>query len=95
MVSDGFQNIWGHTVFNFIVTFCNRGGLSTEVGSRAHRLHLLGVFQTLFPTTPNACKVLTVFVMSVIVDNGKGYRVVCKPLARGQSFIYNHVWLYI
>ena len=26
-------------VFNFIVAFCNRGGLSTEVGSRAHRLH--------------------------------------------------------
>ena len=36
------------TVFNFIVTFCNRGGLSTEVGSRAHRLHLQGVFQTFF-----------------------------------------------
>ena len=29
---------------------------------------------------------LTVFVKSFIVDNGKGYRVVCKPLARGQSF---------
>ena len=29
------------TVFNFIVTFCNRGGLSTEVGSRAHRLYLV------------------------------------------------------
>ena len=74
------------TVFNFIVTFCNRGGLSTEVGSRAHRLHLQGEFQTLFPTTPDACKVLTVFVKSFIVDNGKGYRVVCKPLALGQSF---------
>ena len=24
-------------VFNFIIAFCNRGGLSTEVDSRAHR----------------------------------------------------------
>ena len=40
-------------VFNFIVTFCHRGGISTEVGSRAHRLHLQGVFQTLFPTSPD------------------------------------------
>ena len=36
------------TVLNFIVTSSNRGGLSTEVGSRAHQLHLQGVFQTLF-----------------------------------------------
>ena len=48
------------TVLNFIFTFCNRGGLSTEVGSRAHWLHLQGVLHTLFPTTPDACKVLTV-----------------------------------
>ena len=41
-------------VFNFIVSFCNRGGISTEVGKRAHRLHLQGVFQTLFPTSPDA-----------------------------------------
>ena len=56
------------------------------MGSRSHRLHLQGVFQTLFPTSPDACKVLTLFVKSFIVD-GKGYRVVCKPLARGQSFM--------
>ena len=68
-------------VFNFIVTFCIRGGISTEVGSRAHRLHLQGVLQTLFPTLPDACKVFTLFVKSFNVDNGKGYRVVCKPLA--------------
>ena len=35
-------------VFNFIVSFCRRGGISTEVESRAHRLHMQGVFQTLF-----------------------------------------------
>ena len=34
----------------------------------------------------DACHVLTLFAKSFIVDNGKGYRVVCKPLARGQSF---------
>ena len=73
-------------VFNFIMSFCNRGGISTEVGKRAHRLHLQGVFQTLFPTSPDACKVLTLFIKSFLIDNGKGYRVVCKPLARGQSF---------
>ena len=73
-------------VFNFIVAFCNRGGLSTEVGSRAHRLHLQGVFQTLFPTAPDACKVLTLFVKSFIAENGKGYRVLRKPLTRGQTF---------
>ena len=73
-------------VFDFIFTFCNKGGLSTEVGSRAHRLHLQGVFQTLFPTAPDAAKVLTLFVKSFLADNGKGYRIVCKPLARGQNF---------
>jgi hypothetical protein len=73
-------------VFDFIFNFCNKGGLSTEVGSRAHRLHLQGVFQTLFPTAPDAAKVLTLFIKSFLVDNGKGYRIVCKPLARGQNF---------
>ena len=58
--------------FNLIVTFCNRGGLSTKVGSRAHRLHLQGVFQTLFPTAPDACKVLTLFVKSFIADLQQG-----------------------
>ena len=73
-------------VFNFIVAFCNRGGLSTEVGSRAHRLHLQGVFQTPFSTAPDACKLLTLFVKSLIAENGKGYRVMCKPRTRGQTF---------
>ena len=49
-------------VFIFIVAFYNRGGFSTEVVSRAHRLHLQGAFQTLFPTAPDACKVLILFL---------------------------------
>ena len=74
-------------VFNFIVSFCNRGGMSTEVGKRAHRLQMQGVFQTLLPTSPDACKVLTLSIKSFLIDNGKGYRVVRKPLmARDQSF---------
>ena len=44
------------------------------------------VFQTIFPTSPDTVKVLTLFIKSFIVDNGKGYRIVSKPLARGQSF---------
>ena len=31
-------------------------------------------------------KVLTLFVKSFIAENGKGYRVLCKPLTRGQTF---------
>ncbi len=73
-------------VFNFIVYFCRNGGLSTEVGSRAHRLHLQDVFKTLFPHHADAAKVLTAFVKSFLAENGKGHRVVCKPLALGQTF---------
>ena len=39
-----------------------RGGISTEVGKRAHRLHLQGVFQTLLPTSPDACALIHHFV---------------------------------
>ena len=74
--------------FQFIVSFCNRGRISTDVGKRAHRLHLQEVFQTLFPTSPVACKDVTpFFIKSFLKDNWKGYCVVCKPLARSQSFI--------
>ena len=60
-------------VFNFIATFCNRGGLSTEVGKRAYRLHLQGVFQTLFPTSSDAVKVLTLFIKSFTAKDTELY----------------------
>ena len=69
-------------VFNFIVTFYNRGGLSTEVRKRAHRLHLQGVFQTLFPTSPDAVKVLTLFIKSFIVDNAVNLLQLCVVILR-------------
>jgi hypothetical protein len=71
-------------ILAFFETYCIKGGVSTEVGKRAHNLHLQGVFRCLFP---NDSKVLGAFLKSHMPNNGVGHRVLAKQLVRGQDFV--------
>ena len=64
---------------------CIKGGVSTEVGKRAHNLHLQGVFRTKFPRTPSDAKAMCTFVKRLLPVSS-GFRVLCKPLGHGQDF---------
>ncbi len=52
---------------NFIKTYCIRGGVSTEVGSRAHNLHLQGMFECRYPRDPTSAKALTKFFKAAVI----------------------------
>jgi hypothetical protein len=71
----------------FHQNYCIKGGVSTEVGSRAHKLHLQGIFRTRYPTAQQFQKEMNKFVKALLPSKGKGYRVLAKPLARTQDFV--------
>lgn len=74
-------------MYNFLEQHCSKGAISTEVGKRAHNLHLQGVFQTKYPKTDEFKKKLNKFLKQFLPSNSVGYRVVCKPLTSGQDFL--------
>ena len=71
------------SAFAFFEVYCIKGGISTEVGKRAHNLHLQGVFRTLFPYDS---KVLSAFIKGILPERGVRHHVLAK-LARGQNFV--------
>ena len=70
---------------NFITDKCLRGAVSTEVGSRAHNLHLQGVIELHFPRAPTYVKILCKYIKDLLPDK-KGHKVACKPFNTSQNF---------
>ena len=66
--------------------YCLKGLVSTEIGSRAFRYHLQGVFRTRYPDGPRDQKLLATFIKDLMPDGGFRYSVMCKPLAGRHCF---------
>lgn len=76
-------------IHSFISSYCLKGAVSSEVGHRAHNLHLQRVFRIKYPRDPTSIKTLTKLIKDAIKDRTKslrGYRVLLKPLAKHQTF---------
>lgn len=61
------------------------GGVATEVGSRAHNLHIQGVMEMHYPKSPAFKLALTKFIKDLLPDK-KGHKITCKPLCGSQDF---------
>lgn len=75
-------------VYQFIESYCLKGGVATEVGHRAHNLHLQSTFRINYPKDPSSVKKLTKLVKDSIKDftrTLKDYRVFLKPLGKMQT----------
>jgi hypothetical protein len=71
-------------VISWIKTHCISGGVSTEVGKRAHNLHLQGVLEMRYPITkPYQTRLSS--ILKKLLPPGGGYRVLVKPLSTGQT----------
>ena len=73
------------TIGDFVKSKCLRGAVSTEVGSRAHNLHLQGIIEIHYPRSPSHVKLLCQYIKNLIPDK-KGHKVACKPLSLSQTF---------
>ena len=67
-------------------TFCTRGAWATEVGQKAFKFHLQGVFECRYPKTPACKKKLQKIIRSLLgARKGAGYKILIKPFAEGQT----------
>lgn len=73
------------SVYQFLIDNCVKGGVSTEVGHRAHNLHLQSVFSIKFPRDPKSVKELTKLIKALIKPPLTGYKVHLKPLSPNQT----------
>jgi hypothetical protein len=78
-------------MYKFLEQHCSKGAISTEVGKRAHNLHLQGVFQTKYSKTDVFKKQMNKFLKTFLPTNCVDYRVVYKPLTSGQDFLSKFV----
>lgn len=69
----------------FLVMYSVKGGVSTEVGHRAHNLHLQSVFTARFPTDKVHKARLSKMIKDLIKPRN-GYKVFIKELAPKQTF---------
>lgn len=75
------------STYSLIKEYCIRGGVATEVGSRAHNLHLQqGLFKCRYPRDPTHVKALTKFFKDAVIKPRKQYTIVLKPFGKGQIF---------
>lgn len=72
-------------VDEFIKEFAISGGVATEVGSRAHNLHLQGALTIRYPRDPTHVKKLVKFFKDSVIKPRKGYKIMLKPFQKGQS----------
>lgn len=76
-------------VHDYLAKHAVKSGLSTEVGHRAHNLHIQGTFIMKYPSDKTGvADLVKVFKNLVKTHTGSlaGYRVYLKPLANSQSF---------
>lgn len=70
----------------FIQDTCIKGGVSTEVGTRAFQLHLQGVFRMHWPSTAEYKLRLQKIIKALLPAAGKLYKVLVKPFGTRQEF---------
>ena len=63
-----------------------KGGAAFEVGSRNYNLHVQSAFSIIYPKTAESQRELTKHIKALLPDNGKGYRIQCKPFGAGQTW---------
>jgi hypothetical protein len=73
-------------LFDFIKRYCLKGGASTEVGSRAHNLHLQSILSIRYPKTKQHIKVLVNMIKTEVIKPLPGYKIHLKPFATNQTF---------
>lgn len=73
------------TVHDFICKFAIKGGVATEVGHRAHNLHLQSMFTMRFPKEKTHLRILTKLIKDLLKPL-TGYKVFLKPFAKQQHF---------
>ena len=67
--------------------FCIRGAWATEVGQKAFKFHLQGIFEVRYPKSPIFKKKLQKIIRALLGPRkGQGYKVNVKPLVDGQTF---------
>ncbi len=71
----------------WIETHCVKGGVATEVGSRAYRLHLQGAFTIRYPKDKIHVDKLCKFYKDIVIKPRKGYKIMIKPLVGAQSMV--------
>ncbi len=77
-------------VYDFITKYGIKGGVSTEVGHRAHNLHLQASFSMRFPKDRARIKELVKLLreeIKAVVHSLVGYKIQLKAFAARQSFL--------
>ena len=70
----------------FLKCYCHRGAFSLEVGTRAFNLHIQGVIELRYPTTPTYAKQLAKFI-KLQLPTKTGHKVSVKPFSKTQTFV--------
>jgi len=66
---------------------CIRGAWATEVGQKAFKFHLQGIFEVRYPASPIYKKKLQKIIKSLLGPRkGQGFKVNVKPLVNNQTF---------
>lgn len=72
-------------VDDFIKEYAICGGVATEVGSRAHNLHLQGALSIRYPRDVNHVKKLVKYFKDAVIKPRLGYKIMLKPFQKGQN----------
>lgn len=73
-------------VASFIEEHCIKGGVSTEVGLRAHNLHLQGILKINWPATKEFVQILQKKIRALLPNGGAKYKVNLKLFAKAQTW---------
>lgn len=73
-------------VYEFLVKYALKGGVSTEVGNRAHNLHLQAMFQMRYPKDKAHVKEAVALLKQDLIKPLTGYKILLKPFATSQNF---------
>jgi hypothetical protein len=73
-------------IYEFYTKYTLKGGVSTEVGSRAFQLHLQGAFRMRYPTHKMYMNELTKMIRKLLPQSGFRIKVLVKPFGLLQSF---------
>ena len=71
---------------SFLKRDTQKGGAATEVGARNHNLHIQSAFSIHYPKTEISQKLLAKHIRSLLPEQGKGFKVQCKPFTLGQTW---------
>lgn len=72
-------------LYDFLLEYTIKGGVSTEVGHKVHNLHFQGIFTIRFPKDRAHIATL-VKMIKALIKPLSGYKVLLKPFAPQQTF---------